>query len=114
MVNAISAHGVSNLEYVKPNKYFAYMHWLEGSGRPLNLDAADIEWKLDKKKLENHAWGSQVEIRNVGAHAEGDAKDHVGGVSGHFSGVISEISAVFFVPKGHSSRIEIGIILIMF
>jgi RHS repeat-associated protein len=88
------------IHYVKPNKYFGYMHWLGGSGRSLNMNAAEIKWKLDTKKLESYAWGSQVEIGRVGAYAKGDAKDHVGGVSGHFSGVISRDKKGVFHAQG--------------
>ena len=87
-VNSFDLDGNAKRRYTKPNALAGYAHWLGGSGKSQTMNASKISWAIDNSNLR----GKTGSVRNikVGAMARGSAMEHVGSVSGSFTGKISK------------------------
>jgi len=90
------AHLGPGIRYVKPDHELGLRHWLEGSGQPLYMRVADVQWAVDTKDLEKFSNGRPVFKKTIGARALGfEAENQIGHVTGQFTGKVVKTKTGF-------------------
>ena len=90
----------------KPNALGGYLSWLGGSGSSMKFNAGTIKWRLDNKSIKGLSFPTPLKSGkikakfSVSAYADGDAKEHIGGVSGQFTGTVEKSLSGKYTARG--------------
>ena len=113
-VNDRDLDGTAKKRYVKPNPFAGYAHYLYGGGKSVNMRANNISWNISQSEMRRLGAGN-FKNRKVGATARGfSASEHVGSVSGNFSGTIRKsggryVATGAFAPGRDSYNFDINL-----
>ena len=99
IINAVAKILTSN--FTKPNAVGGYLHWLGGSGKSMNFKTRDLGIEMKPTQNPNRfLTGKDVTIEGFDGYASGDAKEHIGGVSGTFRGSVESLGNGRYRAKG--------------